>query len=133
MYTLKTAVWEHHPEKVKNHIPYFICMTVEGPRGGLYLLDEFCSERLVFEYARHNVGQLDRPFSWMTFAKANNMEIMKVDLYDKINKTDMCYNNLNTAMTQLFKKGKSSVKLLKRIPEDIALVEKMAYNIKMTV
>lgn len=124
MYTLKTAVWEHHPTKVKNHIPYFLCLTVEGPRGGFYLLDKFCAEKLVSEYTRNHVCQLSKPCSWMTFAKANKMEIVKTDMYDK---------DAYKTMVEVVKKGKPNARVLGHSPTDFDLIRKIAFNIEMII
>lgn len=43
-YKLKAAVFNRLKLNHGEHIPYLIGTVVEGPRGGTYMLDEFCSE-----------------------------------------------------------------------------------------
>lgn len=50
---MKYKILETYYNKLgDNHIPYFIAAIVKGPRGGIYLVDEFSLEQL-FKYNKY--------------------------------------------------------------------------------
>lgn len=45
------------------HMPYMLGIIVEGPNGGKYILDEFCTERAVYKCVDNSMAAL-MPFNY---------------------------------------------------------------------
>lgn len=46
-HTIKAVIYNEFTKNGSKIVPYIVGMIVDGPRGGSYMLDEFCAEQLI--------------------------------------------------------------------------------------
>lgn len=100
------------------HLPYFLCATVEGPKGGIYVLDQFCTEQLLFK-----------------LTKNTSFSTIRV-VTDKVAEGKLTLSKVSTAVSSDVgvKKYADSVKAIAMIrKEGLPLVEKMAKNFDTSI